>query len=96
MKGIQWKEFVDVAYLGADAFMRYHNRIFQYGGYYDTCYCIYICAWTDKEPCDDVTEVLEITSDSNEAIWQKFLSAKIFDGKTIEEAGDEVEFLYWG
>ena len=25
-----------------------------------------------------------------------FLNAKIFDGKTIEEAGDDVEFLYWG
>ena len=96
MKNIEWKEFVEVAYFGADAFMRYRDRIFQYGGYYDTCYCIYIYAWIDKDPCDDVVKVLEITSDSNEDIWRKFLNAKIFDGKTIKEAGDDVEFLYWG
>ena len=96
MKNIEWKEFVEVAYFGADAFMRYRDRIFQYGGYYDTCYCIYIYAWIDKDPCDDVVKVLEIASDSNEDIWRKFLNAKIFDGKTLEEAGDDVEFLYWG
>lgn len=96
MKNIEWKEFVEVAYFGADAFMRYRDRIFQYGGYYDTCYCIYIYTWVDKDPCDDVVKVLEITSDSNEDIWRKFLNAKIFDGKTLEEAGDDVEFLYWG
>ena len=66
------------------------------GGYYDTCYCIYIYTWIDKDPCDDVVKVLEITSDSNEDIWRKFLNAKIFNGKTLEEAGDDVEFLYWG
>lgn len=96
MKNIEWKEFVEVAYFGADAFMRYRDRIFQYGRYYDTCYCIYIYTWIDKDPCDDVVKVLEITSDSNEDIWRKFLNAKIFDGKTLEEAGDDVEFLYWG
>lgn len=96
MKNIEWKEFVEVAYFGADAFMRYRDRIFQYGGYYDICYCIYIYTWIDKDPCDDVVKVLEITSDSNEDIWRKFLNAKIFDGKTLEEAGDDVEFLYWG
>ena len=96
MKNIEWKEFVEVAYFGADAFMRYRDRIFQYGGYYDTCYCIYIYTGIDKDPCDDVVKVLEITSDSNEDIWRKFLNAKIFDGKTLEEAGDDVEFLYWG
>lgn len=96
MKNIEWKEFVDVAYFGADAFMRYHNKIYQYGGYYETCYCIYVYTWTDKEVCDDVTKVLEIKSNTNEGIWKQFLSAAIFDGKTLEEAGDEVEFLYWG
>lgn len=32
MKNIEWKEFVEVAYFGSDAFMRYRDRIFQYGG----------------------------------------------------------------
>ncbi|MBR4985213.1 MAG: hypothetical protein IKY83_05700 [Proteobacteria bacterium] len=96
MRGIQWEEFVEVAYFGADAFMRYRDRIFQYGGYYDTCYCIYVYTWIDKDPGDEVVKELEITSDSNEDIWRKFLNAKIFDGKTLEEAGDDVEFLYWG
>ena len=32
MKNIEWKEFVEVAYFGADAFRRYRDRIFQYGG----------------------------------------------------------------
>ena len=43
----------------------------------------------------DFREELEITSDSNAEIWQRFLNAKIFEGKTILEANDEIEFLYW-
>ena len=96
MKNIDWKEFVNVAYFGMDAFMRYHHKIYQYGGYYDTSYCIYVNTWTDGKTCCDVTKVLEITSNTNEDIWRQFLNAKIFDGKTLEEAGDDVEFLYWG
>ena len=33
MKNIEWKEFVEYAYYGADAFMRYNERIYQFGGW---------------------------------------------------------------
>lgn len=45
---------------------------------------------------DDFQELFKLTSDSNEDIWQQFLNARIFEGKTIEEAGDDVEFVDWG
>ena len=35
MKGIEWNEFVEHAYFGSDAFMRFHDKIYQIGGYYD-------------------------------------------------------------
>ena len=96
MKNIEWKEFVEYAYYGADAFMRYHGRIYQFGGFYETHYCIYIYSWIDDGNYSDHHEIVRLTSDSNEDIWQQFLNAKIFEGKTIEEAGDDVEFIDWG
>ena len=94
MKGIEWNEFVEHAYFGSDAFMRFHDKIYQIGGYYDNIYCIYVEQWSAKY--EYIAEILKLTSESNKDIWIQFLEAKIFDGKTIEEAGDDVKFLEWG
>lgn len=96
MKGIEWKEFVECAYYGTDAFLQYHNRIYKYGGYYENCFCIEVYSWIKDGRNDDVVEELHITSDTNMDIWNQFLNAKLFEGKTLEEAGDDVEFLDWG
>ena len=97
MRGIQWKEFVDDAYLGIDAFMKYHGRMYQYAGWYkkdeQKCYA-YVGCWT--EGCEDFSIIWETDTDTAEQRWEAFLCARIFEGKTLEEAGDDVEFLYWG
>ena len=97
MKGIQWKDFVDDAYLGIDAFMKYQGKMYQYAGWFkkeeQKCYA-YVGRWT--EGSHDFSIIWENKSDTAEQRWQHFLNAKIFEGKTLEEAGDEVEFMYWG
>ena len=97
MKGIQWKEFVDDAYLGIDAFLKYHNRKYQYAGWYikdvDKCYA-YVGRWSEDET--DFNTIWKVYANTLNERWQAFLNAKIFEGKTLEEAGDDVEFLDWG
>ena len=97
MRGIQWKEFVDDAYLGIDAFMKYHGKMYQFAGWHEKdiqkSYA-YVGSWTEGEA--DFCIVWETHTHTAEERWQAFLNAKIFDGKTIKEAGDDVEFLYWG
>ena len=97
MRGIPWKFFVNDAYLGIDAFLKYQGKVYQYAGWYkkeeQKCYA-YVGCWT--EGCEDFQKIWEVETDTAEQRWQSFLNAKIFDGKTLEEAGDDVEFLYWG
>lgn len=97
MKGIQWKEFVNDAYLGIDAFMKYNGKMYQYAGWFkeeqQKCYA-YAVSWTEGK--DDCEIIWESYTDTAEERWQAFLNAKIFDGKTLEEAGDDVEFIDWG
>ena len=53
---------------------------------------------------DSIYEKYEIEVDTlweayfnlGEDHWSAFLAQKLFDGKTLLEAGDEVEFLEWG
>ena len=72
----------------------------------------HVCRWkainatgpVDWHPVNSVFDAYEVECDTlweayfnlGEDHWGAFLAQKLFDGKTLLEAGDEVEFLEWG
>lgn len=97
MKGATWQEFCDQAYYGIDAFFKYHDKMYQFAGYYqsdiDKCYA-YIDCWTEQNL--NAKRIWEVYADNLEQRWQLLLNAPLFDGKTIQEVDDEIELIDWG
>jgi len=97
MKGLSFQEFYDRLYCGADIDMRYGQSFFhinagaEKGEHGITVYK------SDKHPdeiSDHLDEIYEVTLPSASASVERFLQAKIFDGKSISEIQNDVVILY--
>lgn len=99
MIGISWREFVDDAYFGIECLFRFRGKKYFYEGYYEEehqpyAYRCYLAQWNNETNYLE-EEILDFYSSSLEERFKKFLKAKVFDGKTIEEVEAEIEFLEW-
>jgi len=97
MKGLSFQELYDGLYYGADIDVYYNLSYFHINaGAYKNGYGITVYKY-NKHPdeiSDCYTEIYDYnTSNATENV-EKFLQAKIFDGKSLYEIQNEVEILY--